>query len=53
MVGEGERICVLDSGYTKTPLFHSEYDVESFSFTSNSSGDSDLLNHGTSSISVC
>ena len=52
MIGEGERICVLDSGFTKTPSFYSQYGVESFLFSSQSSSSNDLLNHGTASISV-
>ena len=53
MIGEGERICVLDSGFTKTSLFHSQYEVETLSFTDQSSSRNDLLNHGTASVSVC
>ena len=50
-IGEGERVCVLDSGFTPSPRLRTLYEVETINFTSDPSA-RDELNHGTASISV-
>ena len=51
-IGEGERICVLDSGFTTSSLFQSNYAVETYKFSDMSPHTDDVLNHGTASVSV-
>lgn len=51
-IGDGERICVLDSGFTMSSLFQSKYDVETHKFSDLSPHTDDVLNHGTASVSV-
>lgn len=50
-VGEGERVCVLDSGFTPSSRLRTLFEVETINFTSDPSS-LDELNHGTASISV-
>ena len=51
MIGEGERICILDSGVSPSDNLQIKYPVEFINLSSDSSSE-DVLNHGTASISV-
>ena len=50
-IGEGERICILDSGVSPSDNLQMKYPVESINLSSDSTSE-DVLNHGTASISV-
>lgn len=50
-VGDGEKICILDSGVTPSNNLQMKYPVNSINLSSDSSSE-DVLNHGTASISV-
>ena len=50
-IGEGERICILDSGVSPSDNLQIKYPVEFINLSSDSSSE-DVLNHGTASISV-
>ena len=50
-IGEGEKICILDSGVSLSNNLQLKYLVGSINLSSDSSSN-DVLNHGTASISV-